>query len=234
MAPHSLHDLSVVGFLGKIGPQGPASATILQTLIDQPLDGLGYYRARRCEVAGAPCTLARTGYTGEDGFEILAPAGELGPLWGQLLEVGRSSGLVPAGLGARDTLRLEAAMPLYGHELSREGTPLEAGLGKFVALEQEFIGKAALAEASRRTGGRRLIGLEVEGRRIPRQGATLHRDGAALGVVTSGTHSPTLSKTIALAYVESEAPVGSACEVDVRGKLTGARVVALPFYRREK
>lgn len=217
--------------LAMIAIQGPRSQSILQGITDIPLGDLPYYRARKARVAGVASTVSRTGYTGEDGFEVFTPADRSEGVWGLLHDRGVPEGLVPAGLAARDTLRLEAAMPLYGHELSREGNPLEAGLGKFVSLGKEFIGRDAILRAKEGGLSRKLVGLEVEGKRIPRQGATVHRDGTPVGVVTSGTFSPSLQKTIALAYVTTNTT--PEFQIDIRGKMQGARLTAIPFYKRE-
>lgn len=220
--------------LSMIALQGPRSEVILQELVDVPLRDLPYYWAKHGNVAGSACTVLRTGYTGEDGFELFVSKDRCEAIWGLLMEVGGPHGIVPAGLGARDTLRLEAAMPLYGHELSRDVNPLEAGLGKFVYLKKEFVGCEALRKVKEEGPRRTLVGLEVDGKRIPRQGAAVHHDGGRVGVITSGTFSPSLKKTIALAYVEGEAPVGSSGRVDVRGKMQDVCVIDIPFYKRER
>ena len=220
--------------VSMIAIQGPLSQRILQDVVDIPLRELPYYWARLANVAGVVCTVSRTGYTGEDGFEIYLPRDQVESIWGILHDVGYPQGILPAGLGARDTLRLEAGMPLYGHELTRDGTPLEAGLGKFVDMDKEFVGSDALLEAKKKGLSRRLVGLEVDGKRIPRQGATIHRDGEEIGVVTSGTFSPSLKKTIALAYATVDMPVGCTAEVDIRGKMHDVCATRIPFYKREK
>ncbi|MCZ6601849.1 MAG: glycine cleavage system aminomethyltransferase GcvT, partial [Planctomycetota bacterium] len=220
--------------VSMIAIQGPRAESILQRLVEIPLGDLPYYWARAGEIAGDMGMISRTGYTGEDGFELYVQTDKCERTWGLLSDVGARAGLVPSGLGARDTLRLEAGMPLYGHELSRDLNPIQAGLHRFVDLEKEFIGRDALLLAKENKEIRRLVGLAVEGRRIPRQGADVYRDNRKMGVVTSGTHSPTLQKTIALAYLEGDAPIDSLCEVDIRGKRHGAKVTAIPFYKREK
>jgi aminomethyltransferase len=178
--------------------------------------------------------LSRTGYTGEDGFEIIVGASRVQ----QVVETGFAaySYLKPCGLGARDTLRLEAAMPLYGHELSEEIDPLQAGLGWAVKLDKgEFLGREALLRRQQDPKRRVRVGLELDGRRIAREGADVLADTGVIGRVTSGTFGPTLNKAVAMAFVDpAHAAVGTVCQVDVRGKQEGARVVPLPFYRRAK
>ncbi len=181
---------------------------------------------------GEDCVVSRTGYTGEDGIEILASAAQAVELWEELVRRGAK----PCGLGARDTLRLEAAMPLYGHELSEDIDPFQAGLGWAVKMDKgDFFGRDALRRRRDDTHLPRRVGLELEGRRAAREGATVLHEGQAIGRVTSGTVTPTLGKAIAMAYVDpAHMAVGTVCTVDVRGKAEAARVVALPFYRRSK
>ncbi|HWP34090.1 MAG TPA: glycine cleavage system aminomethyltransferase GcvT [Thermodesulfobacteriota bacterium] len=213
--------------------QGPRAEAILARLTPLELAGLGYYRSVQGEVDGLPAIVSRTGYTGEDGFELYVPW-ESGPrLFARLLEVGAADGLVPAGLGARDTLRLEMCYALYGHELDEATTPLEAGLGWIVKLDKgAFVGREALVRQKAQGVRKRLVGFEVEGAGICRSGHTLHRPGeaAAVGVVTSGTMSPTLRRPIGLGYVPPElAAVGTRLEADVRGRRVSVRVVKTPF-----
>jgi aminomethyltransferase len=187
-------------------------------------------------VAGTPAIISRTGYTGEDGFELyLEPAAAPG-VWRRLLAAGAPHGLVPAGLGARDTLRLEAAMALYGHEIDERTTPFEAGLSWVVKLGKgDFLGRAALAEQSERGVQRTLVGFAMQDRGIARQGHAVLADGKPVGEVTSGTFSPTLGKAIGMAYVPPAlAAPGTPLVLDVRGKQLAAAVVELPFYRRKK
>jgi aminomethyltransferase len=223
--------------------QGPAARGILQGLTPLDLAALRRYAAARAEVAGIPALVARTGYTGEDGFELFV-AWQDGPAtWDALLQVGAGQGLLPCGLAARDTLRLEAGMPLYGNELDRQTTPLEAGLGRFVHLDRsadppgsrDFVGRAALEEAAAAPLARQLVGLVLRDRGIARHGYPVSRPGQSLpiGVVTSGSQSPTLGDAIAMAYVPpSEASTGTMLEVLVRETAVPAEVVPLPFYRR--
>jgi aminomethyltransferase len=225
---------------GMIALQGPAAKQTLERVCtDLDLAAMGYYRcAESRQVRGTPrdtaVLVSRTGYTGEDGFELVVPAESAVPVWGALLDAGSADGVVPCGLGARDTLRFEAAMPLYGHELGPDITPYEAGVGWAVKLgKSDFVGKAALEEA-RADPRRSRVGLALEGKRIARQGAVvLGPGGEAVGVVTSGTFAPTLEVSLAMALVEREfGKVTTRLEVDVRGHRETAYVVPLPFYRR--
>ncbi|MBA3307376.1 MAG: glycine cleavage system aminomethyltransferase GcvT [Chloroflexi bacterium] len=220
-----------------IAVQGPSARGILAPLTDVDLDALKYYAIVEGQAAGAPALVARTGYTGEDGFELfLAPDTAIG-VWDRLMAAGVPEGLVPAGLGARDTLRLEAGMPLYGNELGLDTTPMEAGLDRLVKFDKrgDFVGRAAL-EAAREAGPRkRLVGLLLRGRGIARHGYPVYRPGedSSVGEVTSGTLSPTLGEAIAMAYVPlSAATPGTMLEVGVRASRVPAEVVPLPFYKR--
>jgi aminomethyltransferase len=200
-----------------------------------------YYASYPATVAGAPVLLARTGYTGEDGFEIFARPGDAPRIWAELSAAGAPEGLMPAGLAARDTLRLEAGMPLYGNELSRELTPFDAGLGRVVRLDKpgDFVGRAALEQSAQAAPQRQLAGLVGQSRRVPRHGYDVLWDGAPAGIVTSGAPSPTLGAPIAMAYLTPAAAQaagsdgdGGRLAVDVRGRAEPARLVPLPFYRR--
>jgi aminomethyltransferase len=228
-----------------IAVQGPNAEAILLTLVPAEQHSLvtdvKYYAAVEVQINGQDLLLARTGYTGEDGFEIYIPNEDAAGLWEALLETGASRGLIPAGLACRDSLRLEAGMPLYGNELSREGNPYAAGLGPVVSLakESDFVGKAALSElkaaGAGSTSGRKLVGLKGLGRRAGRRHYPVLKDGNAVGEVTSGQPSPTLGYPIAMAYVEVEhATPGTALDIDLRGKSEPFEVVALPFYKRAK
>jgi len=215
-----------------VAVQGPAAAGIVGALTDADLPGLRNYSATSTTVAGLPVLLARTGYTGEDGFEIFVAWDDGPALWAAMLQVGQADGLKPCGLGARDTLRLEAGMPLYGAELDRDTTPLEAGLGWAVRLDHDFVGRDALASAESR---KQLAGLILRGRGIARHGYAVARAGEpeAVGAVTSGSQSPTLGEAIAMAYVRPEdAAAGTMLDIIIRGAAVPAEVVALPFYRR--
>jgi len=219
-----------------IAVQGPQAGAVVQPLVECDLAELGYYKAKVSKHLGRPCTVSRTGYTGEDGFELIVRGEDAIATWNNLMLAGRDRGVRPCGLGARDTLRLEAAMPLYGHELSESITPVQAGLDFAVKTEgREFIGRDALIEAAaRRDSLPCRVGLEVEGRRAPREEYQVLAGEEPVGRVTSGTHSPTLGKPIAMAYVaRSHAEPGTSVEVDIRGRPAPAKVVKLPFYRRE-
>jgi aminomethyltransferase len=215
--------------------QGPRSAGILAGLTDVPLDGLHYYAIEEGTVAGVPALVARTGYTGEDGFEIFVDVAAAGTVWDALIEAGKSAGLVPVGLGARDTLRLEAGMPLYGNELGPDTTPFEAGLGRVVSATKtgDFVGRAALDKARADGPRKQLVGLTVRGRGIARHGYEVYLGDRVVGTVTSGTLSPTLGEPIAMAYVTpSESAPGTILDVGIRDQRVPAEVVPLPFYKR--
>ena len=222
----------------QVAVQGRHAVAVLQALTDVDVGGIGYYWFGEGTVAGVPgCILARTGYTGEDGFEVFLPASGAEAIWPALVEAGAPYDLAPIGLGARDSLRLEAAMPLYGNDISAETNPLEAKLGWAVKLGkgQDFVGRQALVELkARKAVRRRLVGLEVE-KRIARQHcAVLSEAGEVVGEVTSGTRSPSTGRNIALAYVPRElARPGVGLQVDVRGKTAPAVVVKTPFYTRD-
>ncbi len=217
-----------------IAVQGPRALETLQPLLDQPLEAVRYYHLTMGRLLDRVDTvISRTGYTGEDGFEVIVGARAAQEVWEALLESGRPHGIMPCGLGARDTLRLEAAMPLYGHELTEEIDPFSAGLGWAVRLDKgDFIGREALRLRKENSPLAR-IGLILEGKRIARQGATVLSGGREVGLVTSGTFSPTLQASIAMALVSPDArAVGTEVSVDVRGHRESARVVKLPFYKR--
>jgi aminomethyltransferase len=220
-----------------VSVQGPQSVAILSGLTDVDLGALRYYAAAEGTVAGAPALVARTGYTGEDGFEVFVEWERAGEVWDAMLEAGRPRGAVPVGLGARDTLRLEAGMPLYGNELDRATNPFEAGLGRVVRLgkDADFVGRAALEKAAAEPARRKLVGLVVRGRGIARHGYPVLSGEAPTGTVTSGTASPTLGVPIAMAYVAPrDAEPGTMLDVAVREQRVAAEVVALPFYRRKR
>ena len=222
--------------VGLVAPQGPAAASVLSGLTDVDLDALGNYHAVEGTVAGVPAIVARTGYTGEDGFELFCDADRTREVWEAVASAGAAAGLRPCGLGARDTLRLEAGMPLYGNELDRDTNPFEAALGRVVKLEKgDFVGRDAL-EAVKETGpARKLIGLQMVDNAIPRAGYEVRAGGAPVGRVTSGTLSPTLGTKIAMARVAAEtAGIGNAFEVVVRDRPYRAEQVKLPFYRRPR
>ncbi|HLQ57775.1 MAG TPA: glycine cleavage system aminomethyltransferase GcvT [Streptosporangiaceae bacterium] len=224
-----------------IAVQGPRAAAILAPLASIELTGVKYYTGRAAQVAGAATLLARTGYTGEDGFEIFARPGDAERLWAALSEAGSGGALVPVGLAARDTLRLEAGMPLYGNELGPDVTPFDAGLGRVVKFDKpgDFVGRAALAERAQGVPRRTLAGLAGQSRRVPRHGYSVLWDGQARGTVTSGAPSPTLGMPIALAYLDPAVArqadgdgARGRLAVDIRGSAEPAVLVPLPFYRR--
>ncbi len=226
-----------------IAVQGPRAAAIVASLTSTDLDQVRYYASYQATIAGSEALLARTGYTGEDGFEIFVGPQEAAPLWEALTEAGRGFGLVPAGLAARDSLRLEAGMPLYGNELGRDVTPYDAGLGRVVNLDKpgDFVGRAALAARAQAAPVLALVGLAGQTRRVPRHGYSVLWNGEPCGTVTSGAPSPTLGRPIAMAYVTAEmaAEARSAAgtsqgrlAVDIRGSAEPAELVPLPFYKR--
>jgi aminomethyltransferase len=219
-----------------VAPQGPNAAALVGGLTDLDLDAIGNYRSVRGKVAGIDCLVARTGYTGEDGFELFCDARDARRLWEAVVAAGEPHGARPCGLGARDTLRLEAGMPLYGNELSRDTNPFEVNLGRVVKLDKgEFIGRAVLQAVQQAGPVRKLIGLRMLDNAIPRSGYPVHAAGRAVGHVTSGTLSPTLGEKIAMALVPAElAGVGNAFEVVVRDRPYRAEQVKLPFYRRPR
>jgi aminomethyltransferase len=224
------------GKWSQIAIQGPLSERILQPLTPARLSEVKTFRFSESEVAGVPAIVARTGYTGEDGFEIYV-GWDSGPkIWSALIEAGTPVGMKPCGLGARDTLRLESKYPLYGNELTDETNPLEAGLGFATKLDKpDFVGKAALVSAKNEGLKRKLVGLELRGAGIPRHGyKVFDSEGAReIGIVTSGTQSPSLKKPIAIAYVPTGvSAVGQKVSIEIRGTKIPAEVVPTPFYKR--
>jgi aminomethyltransferase len=226
-----------------IAIQGPHAARILAPLTSIPLDDVRYYASQRAVVAGREVLLARTGYTGEDGFELFTSPADAEPVWNALAGAGSADGLVPAGLAARDTLRLEAGMPLYGSELGTGMTPFDAGLGRVVVFGKpgDFVGRAALAARARAAPQRVLAGLISGSRRVPRHGYAVLWDGQPCGTITSGAPSPTLGVPIAMAYLDPDTARLAAQEttpsrlaVDIRGSAEPARITSLPFYRRPR
>ena len=218
--------------------QGPRALSVLQdTGSTVDVSTLKPFRFRDGEVAGKPVTIARTGYTGEDGVELFVPWDDAVHVWSALLDAGASQGIEPAGLGARDTLRLEARLSLYGNDIDESTNPIEAGLGWTVKLDAgDFIGRAAIAKIKEEGAARKLVGFEMTGRGVARHGyPLLDADGASLGVCTSGAPSPTLGKNIGLGYLPVDrAKVGTEFVVDCRGRKVGAMVVKTPFYKRPK
>ncbi len=214
--------------------QGPATADILKTLTDPLSAAIGYHRVTRCSVAGAPCILCATGYTGEPGYEILIQADRAVDLWQALLSAGAPRGLLPCGLAARDSLRAEACLPLYGQEIGEDTDPFRAGLGKAaVSLEgHDFIGKAALLELSRRPADKTLVGFQMTEASVPRHGYAITAGGREIGGVTTGLFGPAVNRYIGMGYVESGfSEKGRAVEVIVRGAPKAARIAERPFYR---
>jgi len=215
--------------------QGPAAVPALSRLLPIPITDLKRYRFQSGNVTGMSYSVARSGYTGEDGVELIAPAAAAGLLVGFLPDMlAGDAGFKPAGLGARDTLRLEAGMPLYGHELHEEVDSLSAGLAWCVDLDKDFIGVQRLREMARTGPAQQLVGLELAGRRIARQHAAVFDGDRPAGEVTSGTFAPTLQRSIAMAYVESSAAdLGRPLAIDLGGTRADAVVVRLPFYKRQ-
>jgi aminomethyltransferase len=223
----------------QIALQGPDALSILQQITTVPLDEIKYYHFTEDKVDDVPAIISRTGYTGEDGFEVYAAADKAEHLWNKILEVGKYGeeyGVMPCGLAARNTLRLEAGMCLYGHEIDETTTLLEANLGWICKLNKgEFIGRERLQKQKEDGIKRKLIGFEVTDRGIARDGQDVVMDGQRVGQVTSGSPAPFLKKNVGMAYVPVElANEGRAFEIDVRGRMVGAQIVPLPFYKRPK
>ncbi len=229
-AARDVHLTDVTRDWAMIAVQGPRALELAQPLVDAELAAMKYYTGREVAIDGHGGIVSRTGYTGEDGCELIVGAKAAPAVWEWLF----AAGAVPAGLGCRDTLRLEAAMPLYGHELSEQINPYQAGLAFAVDLEgRDFTGREALAAIAGDLNQPRRIGLEMPGKRAPREGFAVLDQGKRVGQITSGTFSPTLGKPIGMAYVEpASAAVGRELAVDIRGRQEAARVVELPFYKR--
>jgi glycine cleavage system T protein (aminomethyltransferase) len=219
-----------------IAVQGPRAQEILQTLTAIDLAPIKYYWFAHGEIAGVRGTVSRTGYTGEDGFEVMVPPAMASRVWDALLEAGKPMGLIPCGLGARDTLRLEAAMRLYGNDMDETSTVLEADLGWIVGWNKaEFLGRQPLHHQKAQGVPKKLVGFEVVDRAIARHGHTVWHNGKEVGVVTSGTQTPFLKKAIGMAYVPPAlAAPGTEIEIDVRGRRVKAVIVPMPFYKRPK
>lgn len=217
---------------GLIAVQGPRAEALVGRLADRDVTGIGYYRFARGTVAGVGGLISRTGYTGEDGFELYLPAGGTETVWTALLAEGARDGVAPVGLGARDTLRLEMRYALYGNDIDETTNPLEAGLGWVVKpAKGDFIGRAAIERVRAEGVRRRLVGLEMVERAVPRHGYPVLRDGAPVGVVTSGSYGPSVDRYIAMAYVDTpHAAVGTELAVEIRGQGKPARVVRTPFH----
>ncbi len=219
----------------EVALQGPRSLEILEKLGIR-LSSMGYYFFEDgIDLKGKRCLISRTGYTGEDGFEIYCDPADAPAIWDDLLEAGKPLGLVPAGLGCRDTLRFEAAMPLYGQEMTDDITPLEAGLGRFVDLGKEFVGRDALSRQKAEGLKRILVGFVMKDRGVPRTGYPIVKDGVEVGHVSTGSFSPTLGKNLGLGFVPVElSKVGQELAVRIRNRELRATVVKRPFYRRKK
>ncbi len=220
----------------QLAIQGPRAKEILGRLTPVALDSIHYYHFTFGKVSGADCLIARTGYTGEDGFEIYFHIEFSEALWSSLLEAGQSFGVMPCGLGARNTLRLEAGMRLYGHELDESTTPWEAGLDWICKLDKgEFLGSKALAQQRQRGVEKKLVGFEMLGKRIAREGYPVFVGGRQAGGVTSGGPAPSLGKNIGFAYVPPQASApGTALEISIRGQVEPARICQIPFYRHPR
>ncbi len=220
----------------QIALQGPLAEEMLQTLTSEKLNDIKYFKFKdNVEIAGHKVLVSRSGYTGEDGFEIYGTPEAIVDLWDKILEAGKEKGVVPAGLGARDTLRFEACLPLYGQELSKDITPLEAGIGFAVKLTTDFIGREALAAQKEAGLKRKLAGVEMIGKGIPRHGYKVFKDGREIGEVTTGTQSPMTKRNIGLVLMDAaNAEIGKEVEIEIRGKLIPAVVVETPFYKRVK
>ncbi len=222
----------------QIAVQGRDALSIVQKLTDTNLEEIKYYHFTVGKVDGVDAIISRTGYTGEDGFEIYANKDYAEQLWNKFLETGNygdENGILPCGLAARNTLRLESAMSLYGHEISDEITPLEANLGWICKLNTEFLGRDALAKQKEKGLERKLVGFEMIDKGIARDGFDVYLDDKKVGHVTSGSPAPFLKKNIGLAFVPVElANIGQAIKIDVRGKHLAAKIVPTPFYKREK
>ncbi len=229
----SVEDVS--GVTGMIAIQGPLAESILQRITEDELSDVEYFSAIETTVNHVPCMVARTGYTGEDGFEIYCPIAQTLEIWNRLLEIGADDGIKPIGLGARDTLRLESKMALYGNELSETITPLDAGLSWAVKFDKgDFIGRDALVKQKEDGVKRRLVGFKmVERGGVPRAHFDVQVDGQSVGFVTSGTSSPTLGENIGLALIDkSYAGIGKPLQIIIRGKAVAAEQVRTPFYKR--
>jgi aminomethyltransferase len=222
---------NVSGETGLIAVQGPRAERLVGRLADVDVSAIGYYHFRSGRVAGVLGIISRTGYTGEDGFELYLPAAATEAVWDQLLAEGKVDGATPIGLGARDTLRLEMKYALYGNDIDETTNPLEAGLGWVVKpVKGPFLGRDAIEQARAGGSARRLVGFEMVERAVARHGYPILHDGATVGVVTSGSYGPSVDKYIGIGYVPASlAPVGSAIAIEVRGRGQAARVVKTPF-----
>lgn len=243
--PHNVNVEDISRATGQLAIQGPYSEAILKKLTSLDLGKVRYYSFEKDVVInGYKCILSRTGYTGEDGFEIYCPHDSAVYLWESIMEAGEEYGVCPVGLGARDTLRFEACMPLYGHELSDDISPLEAGLGNYVKLDKgDFVGKPALMAQAQNGVKRKLFGIEMVERGIPRNGYPVFLEDREIGFVTTGSYCPTLHKNLALALLQTQLStqdsalrtnisIGQGVDIEIRGRNVKAKVVEIPFYRR--
>jgi aminomethyltransferase len=237
---HQAGDVSVTNIsddMAQLALQGPLAEQVLQKLTVTNLSEIKFFKFKKdVELAGVKGLVSRTGYTGEDGFEIYLASEDAPKLWHAILEAGKEEGVLPCGLGARDTLRFEARLPLYGQELTESITPIEAGLGFAVKPEKgEFIGREVLSQQKEEGAPRKLVGLEMIDRGIPRSHYPVYAQGEKIGEVTTGTQSPTLQKNVGLALIQTDhAKIGEIVEVEIRGKRLKAQVVKTPFYKRAK
>lgn len=220
--------------LATLAIQGPLAQQVLQKICDTDLSRIKHYHFTSSNITGISSIVSRTGYTGEDGFEIYIPSSAAEAVWNRIMDVGKESGIKPAGLGARDSLRLEMGYTLYGNDISEDTTPLEAGLERFVKFQKSsFIGKEALLTQAHEGIKKRFTGFEMVGRGIPRSHYPIHAEGRKIGEVTSGGHSPSLGKGIGMGYVETPfASQGSKIEIEIRGKMVEAVVVNRLFYKK--
>ena len=226
---------NISDFISEIAVQGPNAQEILQKICNVDLSQIGFFFFKEnVDIAGSKCLISRTGYTGEDGFEIYTSHGEIENVYRKLFEAGNDLGIKPAGLGARDTLRFEASLPLYGNELSKDITPLEAGLSIFVKLDKEnFNGKSVLLDQKKNGLKRKIVGFEMLDKGIPRHEYKVFKDGKEIGFVTTGYASPSLGKNIGLAMVDIEySEMGSEIEVQIRKKMGRAKIVSKRFYKK--
>ncbi|TPE66370.1 glycine cleavage system aminomethyltransferase GcvT [Halalkalibacterium halodurans] len=238
MEKHAIDGVSIINVsnqTAQLALQGPVAENVLQTLTEEPLADIKFFRfVDGVNIAGVNVLLSRTGYTGEDGFELYCLAEDAPVLWKKLIEAGKEHGVVPCGLGARDTLRFEAKLPLYGQELTKDISPIEAGIGFAVKVDKEdFIGKEILKKQKEQGAPRKLVGLEMVDKGIPRTGYEVYVDNQKIGFVTTGTQSPTLKKNVGLALLQAEhSELGTEVIVHVRKRQLKAKVVATPFYKR--
>lgn len=228
--------MNLSGDISEVALQGPKAESILQKLTDTNLSDIpSFYLKRDVKIDGANCLISRTGYTGEDGFEIYMSHEDAPGIWEKILEAGKPEGVLPVGLGARDTLRFEASLPLYGNEISQDITPIEAGLGFFVKLDKgDFIGREVLNAQKQDGPARKIVGFEMIGNGIPRHGYGVLSDGEEIGFVTTGYHSPTIGMNIGLALIQQEyAEIGGIMEIQIRKKKAQAKIRDKKFYAKK-